>query len=72
VWRFQGVKYRTPHYEDSEEARADATKQIDDQINGTWQDQSGSRMLLEKWIDEWRALLPSDLAKKTFEKYKYY
>ncbi len=72
LWRFEGKRYWTPFYEDPEEAHADALNQITEQIEGTWQDRSGPKMLVEQWIHEWRALLPEDLAKKTLEKYKYF
>lgn len=72
VWRFEGKRHWTPFYEDADEALADATIQIDKQLKGTWQDQSGAKMLIEDWIDAWRKMLPDDLAKKTLEKYKYY
>jgi hypothetical protein len=54
AWRFQGKKHWTPFYEDPEEARADATSQITDQLNGKWQDKTGSALLLEEWIDAWK------------------
>ncbi len=72
VWRFEDRKYRTPFYEDPEEAHADALNQITEQIDGTWTDRSGPKTLVEDWIDEWRELLPADLAKKTQIKYQYF
>jgi hypothetical protein len=72
AWRFQSKKYWTPFYEDPEEARADATSQITDQLNGKWQEkqeQPGSRMLLEEWIGLWKGTI--DVGSKTEEKYKY-
>lgn len=71
-WRFEGKLYRTPYYEDPEEARSDATRQIDEQLDGTWEDRSGPKTLLEGWIDEWRKMLPDDLAEHTYGKYKYF
>ncbi len=34
VWRFEGQKYWTNFYDDPEEARADATTQITEQLEG--------------------------------------
>jgi len=70
VWRFDGQRYRTPFYADPEEARADATKQITEQIQGTWRDRSGPKMLLEEWIDLWAQLL-DDIEPTTRAKYRY-
>src|ERR1017187_8333870 len=70
VWRFDGQKYRTPFYDDPEEARADATAQITQQMQGTWRDQSGSRMLLEEWINIWVGML-EDIEPTTLANYKY-
>jgi hypothetical protein len=72
VWRFEDKKYRTPFYEDPEEAHADALQQVSEQMEGTWTDKSGPKTLVEDWIDEWRELLPDDLAKKTRIKYRYF
>ncbi len=71
VWRFEGEKYRTPFYEDPEEARADAMAQITEQMKGTWRDRSGPRILLEEWIDIWAGLL-DDIEPTTRAKYKYF
>jgi integrase len=68
-WRFNDERYRTPYYEDPDEAFADAQEQITGQMRGTWQDRSGSKMLLEDWIDTWKGLM--DVGPKTEEKYKY-
>src|SRR5487761_1242803 len=38
VWRFDGQKYRTSFHDDPEEARADATAQITEQVKGTWRE----------------------------------
>ena len=70
VWRFEGERYWTSFYEDSEEARADATAQITEQLQGTWRDRSGPRMLLEEWIDIWAQML-DDLEPTTVAKYRY-
>lgn len=69
-WRFDGKRYWTPFHEDPEEARADASAQITEQINGTWRDRSGPQMLLEEWIDTWVGLL-DDIEPTTRAKYKY-
>ena len=53
VWRFQDQRYWTNFYDDPEEARADATNQITEQIKGSWHERTGRRMLLEDWIDVW-------------------
>jgi integrase len=71
VWRFEGQKYRTSFYEDPEEARADAMAQITEQMQGTWRDRSGPRILLEEWIDIWAGLL-DDIEPTTRAKYKYF
>jgi hypothetical protein len=47
LWRFERLRYWTEFYDDPAEARADATTQITQQINGSWQERSGRRMLLE-------------------------
>lgn len=70
VWRFDGQRYRTRFYDDPEEARADATTQITAQMQGTWRDQSASRMRLEEWIDVWVGLL-DDIEPTTVAKYRY-
>jgi GNAT superfamily N-acetyltransferase len=70
VWRFGGDKYRTGFYDDPEEARADAAAQITEQLQGTWQDRSGPRMLLEEWIDVWAELL-DEVEPTTVAKYRY-
>jgi integrase len=70
VWRFENQKYRTSFYEDPEEARADASKQITAQIEGSWRDRSGPRTLLEDWIDIWVAML-DDIEPTTVAKYRY-
>jgi integrase len=69
VWRFESKKYRTPSYEDPNEAYADAMEQITAQMRGTWKDKSGAKMLLEDWIHTWRELL--EVEETTLEKYKY-
>ena len=71
VWRFEGQRYWTTFYDDPEEARADATAQITEQLKGTWRDRSGPRMLLEEWIDVWVTLL-GDIEPTTKGKYKYF
>jgi integrase len=71
VWRFEDKKYRTLYYDDPEEARADATTQITELIQGTWHDRSGPRMPLEEWIDLWADML-GDIEPTTIAKYKYY
>ena len=38
VWRFEDAKYRTAFYDDPEEARADAMRQITEQMDGTWRE----------------------------------
>src|SRR3984957_735424 len=70
VWRFGGEKYRTPFYDDPEDARADATAQITQQLQGTWQDESGRRMPLEEWIDVWAGWL-DEVEPTTIAFYKY-
>ena len=70
VWRFEEQKYRTSFYEDPEEARADASAQITEQMKGTWRDRSGPKILLEEWIDIWVAML-DDIEPTTRDKYKY-
>jgi integrase len=70
VWRFDGQKYRTSFYDDPEEARADASAQITEQMKGTWRDRSGPKILLEEWIDIWVAML-DDIEPTTRGKYKY-
>jgi len=70
VWRFGGQKYRTAFYDDAEEARADATAQVTQQIQGTWRDRSGPRTLLEDWIDAWTGML-DDIEPTTRSYYRY-
>jgi integrase len=70
VWRFGGLKYRTVFYEDPEDARAEATTQISQQLQGTWRDQSGPRTPLEKWIDIWVGML-HDIEPTTLAYYRY-
>jgi integrase len=70
VWRFEGDRYWTPFYDDPEAARADATGQITEQLQGTWRDRSGARMQLEEWIDIWTGML-GDIEPTTIAKYKY-
>ena len=70
VWRFEGQKCRTSFYDDPEEARADASAQITEQMKGTWRDRSGPKILLEEWIDIWVAML-DDIEPTTRDKYKY-
>jgi integrase len=72
LWRFEAKRYWTSFYEDPQEALADAVGQIAEQLAGTWQDKAGPKTLVEEWIDEWRELLPDDLAKKTQIKYRYF
>jgi hypothetical protein len=71
VWRFEDHRYWTAFYDDPEEARADATTQITEQIKGSWQERSGRRMLLEDWIDVWVTML-GDIEPTTRAKYKYF
>ncbi len=71
VWRFEGRRYRTPFYDDPEEARADASTQITEQLQGYWHDRSGPRTLLEEWIDIWVGLL-GDIEPTTVAKYRYF
>jgi integrase len=68
-WRFENERYRTPYYENPDDAYADAAQQITEQMHGTWQDRSGPKMLLEEWIYVWRELL--DVEPTTVAKYKY-
>ncbi len=68
-WRFENERYRTPYYENPDDAYADAAQQITEQMQGTWQDRSGPKMLLEEWINVWRELL--DVEPTTVAKYKY-
>jgi integrase len=70
VWRFEGQKYRTVFYDDPEEARAHATTQITEQLQGTWRDPSGARTLLEDWIDAWAGML-HDIEPTTVAYYRY-
>jgi integrase len=65
---FENERYRTPYYENPDDAYADAAQQITEQMQGTWQDRSGPKMLLEEWIDVWRELL--DVEPTTVAKYK--
>jgi hypothetical protein len=71
VWRFEDHRYWTTFYDDPEEARADATTQITEQLKGAWQERSGRRMLLEDWIDVWVSML-GDIEPTTRAKYKYF
>ena len=71
VWRFEGQRYWTNFYDDPEEARADATTQITEQLEGSWHERSGRRMLLEDWIDVWVGML-GDIEPTTRAKYKYF
>ena len=71
VWRFQDQRYWTNFYDDPEEARADATTQITEQIEGSWHERTGRKMLLEDWIDVWVGML-GDIGPKTRAKYKYF
>src|ERR1700733_8010906 len=43
VWRFEDQRYWTNFYDDPEEARADATTQITEQIEGSWHERAGAR-----------------------------
>jgi integrase len=70
VWRFEGQKYRTAFYDDPEEARADATTQITEQVQGTWRERSGPRTTLEDWIDVWSGML-DDIEPTTLNYYRY-
>jgi integrase len=72
LWRFEGKRYWTTFFADPAEALSDAVIQINDQLAGTWQDKAGPKTLVEDWIDDWRDLLPDDLAKKTCIKYRYF
>ena len=65
------TRYWTAFYDDPEEARADATTQITEQIKGSWQERSGRRMLLEDWIDVWVSML-GEIEPTTRAKYKYF
>ena len=71
VWRFEGQRYWTAFYDDPEAARADATTQITEQLQGSWHERSGPRMLLEEWIDLWVSML-GDIEPTTLAKYKYF
>ena len=71
VWRFDDQKYRTAFYDDSEEARADAMAQITEQMEGSWRDRSGPRILLEEWIDIWAGML-EEIEPTTRAKYRYF
>jgi hypothetical protein len=71
VWRFEDRRYWTAFFDDAEEARADATTQITEQIKGSWQERSGRRMLVEDWIDLWVSML-GDIEPTTRAKYKYF
>ena len=71
AWRFEGKRYWTEFYDDPEAARADATTQITEQIQGSWHERSGRRMLLEDWIDVWVSML-GDIEPTTRAKYKYF
>jgi Phage integrase, N-terminal SAM-like domain len=71
VWRFQERRHRTTFYDDPEDARADATAQITEQIKGSWQERSGPQMLLEDWIDLWVEML-GDIEPTTRAKYRYF
>jgi integrase len=70
LWRIEGKRYWTIFYDDPEEARADAAAQITEQLQGSWRDRSGPRMLLEEWIDIWVTML-GDIEPTTIAKYKY-
>jgi integrase len=70
VWRFEDRKYRTPFYEDREEAHADAMAQITEQVEGSWHDRSGPRILIEDWIDIWAGML-DEIEPTTRGKYRY-
>jgi len=71
LWRFERQRFWTAFYDDPEEARADATTQITEQLKGSWQERSGRRMLLEDWIDVWVSML-GDIEPTTRAKYKYF
>jgi hypothetical protein len=71
AWRFQDQRYWTNFYDDPEEARADATTQITEQVEGSWHERTGRRMLLEDWIDVWVGML-GDIEPTTRAKYKYF
>ena len=71
VWRFEGHRDRAGFHEDPEEDPADAKGQITEQMQGTWRDRSGPRILLEEWIDIWAGLL-DDIEPTTRAKYKYF
>jgi integrase len=70
-WRFEGRRHWTTFYDDPEEARADATAQITEQVKGSWHERTGPRMLLEEWIDVWVTML-GDIEPTTRAKYKYF
>lgn len=71
AWRFDRHRYWTAFYDDPEEARADATTQITEQIEGSWHERSGRRILLEDWIDAWVSML-GDIEPTTRAKYQYF
>src|SRR6266576_7241226 len=48
-----------------------ATTQITEQLQGSWHERSGPRMLLEEWIDLWVSML-GDIEPTTLAKYKYF
>src|SRR6266571_1591874 len=70
VWRFEDKKHRTTFYDDPEDARADAMAQITEQMEGSWRDRSGPRILLEEWIDIWAGML-EEIEPTTRAKYRY-
>jgi integrase len=71
AWRFEGKRYWTEFHDDPEEAHADATTQITEQIQGSWHERTGRKMLLEDWIDVWVSML-GDIEPTTRAKYKYF
>ena len=46
------------------------THKISEQIEGSWHERAGRKMLLEDWIDVWVGML-GDIGPKTRAKYKY-
>ncbi|MGH3276980.1 MAG: hypothetical protein ACRDNZ_21970 [Streptosporangiaceae bacterium] len=70
LWRFDGKVYSTSSCEDPGEAHAEAIRQVDEQIKGTWRDPRSGRILLADWINQywWPA---QDLEPTTEGNYTY-